>query len=466
MKVKTCISLMLLSGSMLLSPPAQADFAEGFAAYKNKDYSTALREYEAGASKGEANAMLGLGDLYYYGQGVDKDTAQAFDWYRKAADLGSAIGQETLGFAYYKGDDLVRDLREAAWWFRKAAEQGRSRSQTMLGAMYIDGTGVQQDYEEAAKWYRKAADGGVAFAQRALGMLYAAGQGVEQDDSEAVKWYRKAAERGDADGQNSLGVAYATGKGVEQNPPEAVKWYRKAAEQGNAFAQSNLGFRYLNGEGVAQDQVLAYALFALSAAGGNEQATGSKNELVSSLTAPQLKEGEELAQWKVGTPFPTKSKTWVTPPDPAPFGLELGKATVAQAKAKYRLKSDGTNKYSQGPMFKVEPSSVQLDGLQQMTLIFNKQQVLVGVMTTLPKAQFKPFHEMLSKKYRVTSEEVPFVGDASVKYKSGGTQIELDAPHLSFQMSMNYFRNELLDAFKQQEELEQKAKQKATESQL
>lgn len=152
--------------------------------------------------------------------------------------------------------------------------------------------------------------------------------------------------------------------------------------------------------------------------------------------------------------------------DPAPFGLELGKTTVAEAKAKYRVTETGTNKYSNGPMFDVTTDQIEFDGLQGLTLIFDTKDTLVGVLATLPKSKFKPLHQTLSGKYRVVSQNIPFVGNSSAKYVDGSTEITLDAPHMSFEMSMNYIRKELSDAFAAQSAAEAQAKKRAEDSQL
>lgn len=152
--------------------------------------------------------------------------------------------------------------------------------------------------------------------------------------------------------------------------------------------------------------------------------------------------------------------------DPAPFGLELGKTTVAEAKAKFDLNGKGTNRYSDGPMFDVPVSEVNFEGLQDLTLIFDTRDTLVGVLATLPKHQFGTMHGMLSDKYRVVSSNIPFVGDSSAKYVDGGTEITLDAPHMSFDMSMNYLRKELRDAFKRKSAEEAKAKAQQRAGQL
>lgn len=152
--------------------------------------------------------------------------------------------------------------------------------------------------------------------------------------------------------------------------------------------------------------------------------------------------------------------------DPSPFGLELGKTTIDQATSLYEMEPTGTNKYTNGPMFRVPTGQVDFDGLQQLTLIFDDADVLMGVLAVLPKHRFDDLHQTLSGKYRVVATQIPFVGDAAAKYADGATEITLDAPHLSFQMSMNYIRKELSDTFAKQSADEEAAKKRSETSQL
>ena len=152
--------------------------------------------------------------------------------------------------------------------------------------------------------------------------------------------------------------------------------------------------------------------------------------------------------------------------DPAPFGLELGKTTIAEAKSKYTLRETGINKYSNGSMFSIDTSEVNFEGLSELSLIFNTNNVLVAVLTKLPKSKFKSLHQSLSKKYKVVSQNIPFVGNSSAKYVNGLTEITLDAPHMSFDMNMNYVRKELIAAYSRQSTQERQAKKRSEESQL
>ena len=150
--------------------------------------------------------------------------------------------------------------------------------------------------------------------------------------------------------------------------------------------------------------------------------------------------------------------------DPAPFGLEIGKATIKDVKAKYSAQKIGINKYSGGEMYDI--SGVNFDGLQKATVIFSTEGKLLAVLTTLPKSKFDSLLSGLSNKYQLVSKQIPFVGNKSAKFVDGNAEITIDAPHLSFQMEMNYINKDLWKAYKAQSNKEQKEKRKSEQSQL
>lgn len=151
--------------------------------------------------------------------------------------------------------------------------------------------------------------------------------------------------------------------------------------------------------------------------------------------------------------------------DPAPFGLELNKATEKEVLAKYSGSHAGINRYSGGAMYQLEPGQFGFDGLRKLTVIFDRDGRLVAVLTGFHKRAFERLNGLLKPKYTLVSETIPFVGNKSVRYRDGGSEIHLDAPHMSFEMSMNYLTSELLEKFRadaQAEAEQQRAKQSSS----
>lgn len=79
-------------------------FSRGMAAYQEKQFETAHREFLEAAFAGHPGAQHALGVLYSSGQGVTQDDALALEWFRKAAEQ---LGAQDLA-------DLDQRLR-IAW---------------------------------------------------------------------------------------------------------------------------------------------------------------------------------------------------------------------------------------------------------------------------------------------------------------------------------------------------------------
>ncbi|MFN3599163.1 MAG: hypothetical protein ACK4VK_05450 [Aquificaceae bacterium] len=158
--------------------------------------------------------------------------------------------------------------------------------------------------------------------------------------------------------------------------------------------------------------------------------------------------------------------------DPAPLGLEIGKATIKEAKERYRLTYLGINKYTQGEMYKVDVSELDMKYIRECTLLFDKNGKLVAVVMSFSKSgsgrrtpEFEYYYKLLREKYSLVESRIPFVGDTYARFVDGGTEILLEAPHLSFTMTLTYIKKDVLKSIKEQMQKEsmeerQKSKQK------
>ena len=218
-----------------LSAGAQADLQGAKAAYKNKDYTVALKEFKSLAATGNAEAQFYVGLMYDDDEGLAQDYRQ-----------------------------VVSRVDQAVTWYRKSAEQGFAPAQTNLGIMLETGGRVERNYQEAASWYRKAAAQGDSAAQFNLGIMYYAGRG---DD-------------------------------IAPDYKEAAIWLGKAAERGNSSAQIALGRMYEYGQSLPTDYVQAYKLYLLAGAAGNESAATNKESVETKMTPEQIQEANGLIKKK------------------------------------------------------------------------------------------------------------------------------------------------------------------------
>ncbi|PSX10483.1 hypothetical protein [Photobacterium angustum] len=151
---------------------------------------------------------------------------------------------------------------------------------------------------------------------------------------------------------------------------------------------------------------------------------------------------------------------------PTIFGMTLGEMSEKELKAKYNVNLTGKNKYSEGNMYSVPVSSINFEGLQEVTAIFSSDGKLLAVLTSFPKDKFDYLKNTLGGKYKLVSKQIPFVGNKKATFRDGVTEISLNAPHLSFTMSMNYINDDLMKAFNSKSQSEAKEKQQNEASQL
>jgi TPR repeat protein len=215
----------------------------------------ALKLLRASADKGNAEAMVQLGEMYLAGQipvEAGQDTnKEAMRWWQAAWDKGSPRGYHNLGLLYYgvpvpgtggKGVGVVpQDYGKAFEYFKAAADKGDTKAIRYVGICYEQGQGVRQDYAEAAKYYAMLGDGGFYLAN-----LLLEGKGVEPDVNRALEIYAKTAAAnggGEADTYSAEALAriYEEGRFVKADPAKALEYYQLAARKGSADAKAKLG---------------------------------------------------------------------------------------------------------------------------------------------------------------------------------------------------------------------------------
>ena len=189
--------------------PVFADTAAGLAAFKNKDYQRAYREWKAAAEAGQAEAQFDLGVLYAQGRGVRRDLTEAANWYRKSAEQGNAEAEFALGQLYSRGWGVPRDEADAIRWFQ------------MANSVESDGPptdwALVEGYGMAAGPASKPRIGTGRRPTRAIprrsstwAVCMPAAQGVKRDEEQAARWMSASATQGYAPAMAELGGRYAS----------------------------------------------------------------------------------------------------------------------------------------------------------------------------------------------------------------------------------------------------------------
>ena len=249
----------------------------------NEDYAQAKEYFEKALEEGETEAYCNLGNLYFFGNGVEQDYRRAFEYYQKGAKAGEPYCMENLGTCYFWGHGVDTDIQNAAFYNEKAAKAGVEKAMYDTGLNYERGYGVSQNIDKALYWLEKAAEEEYLAAFMELGNLYFNGEYVEKDLEKAFQYYCKGAELGDQAAKLSLAKFYEEGLVVEKNLKKAKAlyqeaydlYYEKAVTEDDKEAQSRLGDFYFKGMpliGLDKDYTQAAEWFEKSAKNGLDHA--------------------------------------------------------------------------------------------------------------------------------------------------------------------------------------------------
>lgn len=217
-----------------------------------QDFVLAAEWYEKAAAGGCVKSRYRLGEMYYYGDGVEQDFVRAVAEFRRAAEEGEGGGhaeaQRFLGICYYNRHGVEKDHVQARAWYKKAALHGDMDAAFNAAGMCQDGEGGEKDLEDAERTFRRLAGNGCGKSQNQLGCMYHNGEGVAEDDIQAMAWFTKSAANEIPQGQANLARCHLEGRGVERDVFEAGRLFRLAALQRHAAAQWHLGEIFRAGE--------------------------------------------------------------------------------------------------------------------------------------------------------------------------------------------------------------------------
>ncbi|QBN19915.1 tetratricopeptide repeat protein [Flavobacterium nackdongense] len=231
------------------------EYTEGYNAFKEKNYTEAIKLWNQAAAKGNSKAMYQIGAAYYYGDGVPKDYVKSTEWYQKSAVKGNSSAMYEVGSAYYNGIGVTKDLTKAMDWYLKSANNGNKEAiKEIADAYYLGNNGFTKDYIQAMEWYLKLVDKDDGYAMCKIGRLYDKGNGIIKDSTKAMEWYLKSAAKGNTFGMYCVGINYCYGDGgVIKDYNKAMEWFLKGGEKGDPFCLSKIGSMYQKGEGVTKD---------------------------------------------------------------------------------------------------------------------------------------------------------------------------------------------------------------------
>lgn len=130
-----------------------------------------MPELVARAEGGDPQALVELGNHYFFGEAVTRDVAEAFRCYLRAAEAGSDAGMVNVASCYRQGEGVEKDLELAFKWYDRAMKTDSTFAPFELGVMHENGEGVQRNHQEAIRLYSIALAGDHPQARAALRRL-------------------------------------------------------------------------------------------------------------------------------------------------------------------------------------------------------------------------------------------------------------------------------------------------------
>lgn len=223
-----------------------------------------VRWLEQMANDGDTRAILALGRIYEFGDGMVVDHAKAQQWYRVAAFAGDVEAQYRLGSML---------LAEPAAWRLLFKDVSREKDNTERDRLYPT--------RDAA--LAEAGDDRRADIMRP-GMLH------------GEYWLTRAALRGHAQAALTLGQAYLGGRDLPFDLGQAWRWLSIAALSGEPRAMKDLADLAASGQGLfAPDPVRAWVNYDLAAGAGLKDAEDARDKLAKTMNQRQLSRGRQIA---------------------------------------------------------------------------------------------------------------------------------------------------------------------------
>lgn len=126
------------------------------------------------------------------------------------------------------------------------------------------------------------------------------------------------------------------------------------------------------------------------------------------------------------------------------LGYTFGASTHAEVESSLRERGGqpldrGISAHANGPMLRAgTPRNLGIEGLQDALMIFNERRILTAAQLKLPKHRYDAIVAALKAKYPLLREQRPHVGNRAAEFRSGDVLITVDAPHMSFDMTVSY----------------------------
>lgn len=189
-------ALMLLLAASHAHAQTDPDFAAAKRAYDASEYFEAARLVRPLAEKGNPGAQFLMGQMLFFGLGMERDDARAAQWYGMAAQAGNTEALYRLGYLHATGQGVGYSAASAERFWIAAAAKGHRGAIVALADFYHEGLYRKEDETLARRWLNRAAMTGDIESMYKLGRRLMTPERVATDFRRAYAWLYIAANRG------------------------------------------------------------------------------------------------------------------------------------------------------------------------------------------------------------------------------------------------------------------------------
>lgn len=258
-----------------------------------RDTHLAFRCLSYAKDKGIALAEGLLGQMYYYGIGVDKDENKGVQYILSASKAGDLLSRESVaidlcnsGHIKWIAEPIDDDPEEEMFFtllgnMADAIEEELKKEKISPIAYYLKASYCQliyhQSEEEAFTLMKKAAVLDYPPAQYWLAMMYKKGEGTSRDIARYEHWLGISANNGHFVAEGEYGKLLFNSRWTSKKA-KSFGYLRRAADKGYEDDEANwcLAQCYMYGYGTAIDKGKAYPMYIQAAENGN---TGAQVKL-------------------------------------------------------------------------------------------------------------------------------------------------------------------------------------------
>lgn len=216
------------------------------------------------ADKGDAQAAVQVGQVYFYGfYGEAVNMTRAFPYFYQAMLKGEETAEAFVGHMYYRGLGVEANPKKAFEIFKDGDFKKNHRCSNGLGLMYLRGDHVAKNLTTAYRLFKTAADAGHPSAQFNLASLvmFRWTPAILASPKLALDYMSLAAHQGHIGAMYAMAVVHLEGYDLYHSCTLSEKLFKAVLDRGRAADLLLKGYLYYQ-----EERLDVAAMFYLEAA--------------------------------------------------------------------------------------------------------------------------------------------------------------------------------------------------------